>query len=82
MKRAGGVRVHLQHEVRDLQAAPDGSWRADGQGPRRRATSQHVGARFVFLGAGGRALPLLLNSGIPEASGYGGFPGQRQWLVC
>ncbi|MBK8970490.1 MAG: malate dehydrogenase (quinone) [Hahellaceae bacterium] len=39
-------------------------------------------AQFVFLGAGGGALPLLQKSGIPEASGYGGFPISGQWLAC
>src|SRR5690606_3449663 len=33
-----------------------------------------VDARFVFIGAGGGALPLLQKSGIPEIKGYGGFP--------
>lgn len=37
---------------------------------------------FVFLGAGGGALPLLQKSGIPEANGYGGFPVSGQWLIC
>ncbi len=37
---------------------------------------------FVFLGAGGGALPLLQKSGIEEARGYGGFPVSGQWLVC
>lgn len=41
-----------------------------------------IDARFVFLGAGGAALPLLQKSGIPEAEGYGGFPVSGQWLVC
>ena len=35
---------------------------------------------FVFLGAGGGALPLLQKSGIDEARGYGGFPVSGQWL--
>lgn len=39
-------------------------------------------AGFVFLGAGGGALPLLQKSGITEARGYGGFPVSGQWLVC
>lgn len=39
-------------------------------------------AGFVFLGAGGGALPLLQKSGIAEARGYGGFPVSGQWLVC
>jgi malate dehydrogenase (quinone) len=37
---------------------------------------------FVFLGAGGGALPLLQKSGIEEARGYGVFPVSGQWLVC
>ncbi len=39
-------------------------------------------ARFVFLGAGGGALPLLQMSGIPESKGFGGFPVSGQWLRC
>ncbi len=46
-------------------------------GQRREVTS-----RFVFLGAGGAALPLLQMSGIPEGKGYGGFPVSGQWLRC
>ncbi|MCX7407243.1 MAG: malate:quinone oxidoreductase, partial [Planctomycetales bacterium] len=39
-------------------------------------------AKFVFVGAGGGSLPLLQMSGIPEATGLGGFPIVGQWLVC
>ncbi|KPQ27215.1 MAG: malate dehydrogenase (acceptor) [Marinobacter excellens HL-55] len=39
-------------------------------------------AGFVFLGAGGGALPMLQKSGVQEAKGYGGFPVSGQWLVC
>ena len=37
---------------------------------------------FVFLGAGGGAMPLLQKSGIPEARNYAGFPVSGKWLVC
>ena len=37
-------------------------------------------ARFVFVGAGGGALALLQNSGIPEIKGFGGFPISGQFL--
>ncbi|HTH95572.1 MAG TPA: malate dehydrogenase (quinone) [Rhodocyclaceae bacterium] len=43
---------------------------------------QVVEARFVFLGGGGGALPLLQMSGIPEGKGFGGFPVSGQWLRC
>ncbi len=41
-----------------------------------------IHAKFVFLGAGGGALPLLQKTNIPESKGYGGFPVSGQWLVC
>lgn len=37
---------------------------------------------FVFVGAGGAALPLLQKSGIEEIRGFGGFPISGQWLRC
>jgi malate dehydrogenase (quinone) len=39
-------------------------------------------AKFVFLGAGGGALPLLQKANIDESQGYGGFPVSGQWLIC
>lgn len=47
-------------------------------------TGQHreVQTKFVFIGAGGGALPLLQKSKIPEARGYGGFPVSGEFLQC
>jgi malate dehydrogenase (quinone) len=39
-------------------------------------------AKFVFIGAGGGSLPLLIKSEIPEGKGFGGFPVSGQWLRC
>lgn len=44
--------------------------------------NQTIKAKFVFLGAGGGALPLLQKANIDEAKGYGGFPVSGQWLIC
>lgn len=41
-----------------------------------------IRAPFVFVGAGGNALPLLQKSGIDEIRGFGGFPISGQWLRC
>jgi malate dehydrogenase (quinone) len=41
-----------------------------------------INAKFVFLGAGGGALPLLQKADIDESKGYGGFPVSGQWLIC
>lgn len=56
-------------------------WRATIKNPTTGEVRQ-VQARFVFLGGGGGALPLLQMSGIPEGHGYGGFPVSGQWLRC
>jgi malate dehydrogenase (quinone) len=45
-------------------------------------SSAEISAGFVFIGAGGGALPLLQKSGIPEGRGYGGFPVSGQFLGC
>ncbi len=41
-----------------------------------------MSAKFVFIGAGGGALPLLQKSKIPEGKGYAGFPVSGIWLRC
>ena len=41
-----------------------------------------INAKFVFLGAGGGALPLLQLANVAESEGYGGFPVSGQWLIC
>ncbi|HEX8588119.1 malate dehydrogenase (quinone) [Pseudomonas sp.] len=45
-------------------------------------STRNIDSRFVFLGAGGAALPLLQMSGIEEGKGFGGFPVSGQWLRC
>ncbi|NYE59226.1 malate dehydrogenase (quinone) [Duganella sp. 1224] len=75
-----GFEVRYNHRVTDLARNADGGWQItaeDGAG-----ASQCWPARFVFIGAGGGALPLLQQSGIPEAKGYGGFPVSGIWLRC
>lgn len=67
-----GAQIRTGHSVSDLERTADG-WKVsvnDHTG----AESFDVNAKFVFIGAGGGALPLLQKSGIAEARGYGGFP--------
>jgi malate dehydrogenase (quinone) len=73
--------IHLGHEVRDLDRMDDGRWRVKVKDLRNGEHKEYC-ARFVFIGAGGGALPLLEKSDIPEAAGYGGFPVSGQWLRC
>ncbi|MFT9453028.1 malate:quinone oxidoreductase [Komagataeibacter saccharivorans] len=76
-----GFELNLAHEVEDLKPAGNNEWdvsvRAMHGGAERK-----VRAKFVFIGAGGGALPLLQKSGIPEAHGIGGFPVSGQFLRC
>ena len=76
-----GFELKLGHEVAQLNKTSHGNWQVT---LKNRATgkSQIIEAKFVFLGAGGGALPLLQKSGIDEGKGYGGFPVSGQWLVC
>ena len=73
--------LRLGHTITGLKQHPDGRWHV-------RIKDNHtdhnktIDAGFVFLGAGGGALPLLQKSGIPEGRGYGGFPVNGQWLIC
>jgi malate dehydrogenase (quinone) len=78
-----GFAVHYAHHVTSISREPGGRWRID-----MKNHNQHGGetrsttAKFVYLGAGGGALPLLQKSGIPEGRGYGGFPVSGIWLRC
>jgi malate dehydrogenase (quinone) len=76
-----GFAVHYLSRVTDLAREQDGRWRVeveDAQSGDRRS----VTGKFVFIGAGGGALPLLQKSGIPEGKGYAGFPVSGIWLRC
>ena len=44
--------------------------------------NRFIDTKFVFIGAGGAALPLLQKTDVHEADGFGGFPVSGQWLIC
>ena len=79
LTRSEHFTLGLNSEVRDLSRNDDDTWQV---------TIAHldsgeestVNARYVFIGAGGAALPLLQASGIPEAEVYAGFPVGGQFL--
>lgn len=71
----------LSHPVRSLAQRDNGRWKVRVRDEKTGVTKK-LEAGFVFLGAGGGALPLLQKSGVDEAQGYGGFPVSGQWLVC
>lgn len=76
-----GVRFITEHRVTNLTKTPQGKWEVAIR-HQLGHTPDTVEASFVFVGAGGAALPLLQKSGIKEIRGYGGFPVSGQWLRC
>ncbi|SDZ77248.1 malate dehydrogenase (quinone) [Arachidicoccus rhizosphaerae] len=81
LSHTAGVKLFTGQEVTNLKKQSDGSWQLKikdlASGEIKKTT-----AKFVFIGAGGGALPLLEKSKIPEGKGFGGFPASGQWLRC
>jgi malate dehydrogenase (quinone) len=76
-----GGTVHFGHDVRNITKQSDGSWNVKVVNNRTRK-KRTLNAKFVFVGAGGGALPLLQKSGIKEIAGFGGFPVSGQFFRC
>jgi malate dehydrogenase (quinone) len=74
-----GVMLALNTTVKDIKRLKNGRWQLKLSGQK---TSETISTAFVFLGAGGGALPLLQKSGIPEGRGYGGFPVSGEFMIC
>jgi malate dehydrogenase (quinone) len=81
LKKDPAFELKLSHTVVGLKQRDDGRWHVRVK-DNHTDQARTIDAGFVFLGAGGGALPLLQKSGIPEARGYGGFPVSGQWLIC
>ncbi|NHN90999.1 malate:quinone oxidoreductase [Acetobacter sicerae] len=81
LKEKPGVALHTGHEIEDIKRSSDGRWNVRVKALHT-GQSRTISTRFLFIGAGGAALPLLQKTGIPEARGYGGFPVSGQFLRC
>jgi malate dehydrogenase (quinone) len=76
-----GCQVHYRNRVTGLAREEGGRWRVEVHDLESGA-KRSVKTKFVFIGAGGGALPLLQKSDIPEGHGYAGFPVSGIWLRC
>ena len=76
-----GFQLSLNTHVDDLKQQDDGTWDVLMR-DRESGAKETLNTKFVFLGVGGGALPLLQKSDIPEGDGYAGFPVSGQWLIC
>ncbi len=82
LKTLDGVKVMHGWEANDIDPLKKAKgWEVE-IGNRRLGAKKKLSTKFVFIGAGGKALTLLEKSGIPEGKGYGGFPVSGQWLRC
>ncbi|MGC0270996.1 malate:quinone oxidoreductase [Glutamicibacter soli] len=77
---AAGASINFGHKVKNLKRDGAG-WELTVKDKASGAVKT-VKAKFVFVGAGGGALPLLQKSGIDEIKGFGGFPVSGQFLRC
>jgi malate dehydrogenase (quinone) len=75
-----GFAIHFYSRVQDVKR--DGDLWSVRIRDEKIGEQREIQARYVFLGAGGGALPLLQKSGIPEGHGYAGFPVSGIWLRC
>lgn len=75
-----GTEIRYGHEVKNLERE-GAKWVVTVKNVHS-GDVRKVRANFVFVGAGGNALPLLQKSGISEIRGFGGFPVSGQWLRC
>ncbi len=80
LQETSSVEVFLYHEVKDIDATEKENWKLEIK-DRLHNHQQEIVADFVFIGAGGYALPLLDSCDIVESEGYGGFPVSGEWLV-
>ncbi|RMM09718.1 malate dehydrogenase (quinone) [Pseudomonas caricapapayae] len=80
LKAKPNFNLQLSSEVNDITHNDDGTWRVKYKNLKD-GTVTETDTKFLFIGAGGAALHLLQESGIPEAKEYGGFPVGGSWLV-
>lgn len=85
LKKQSNFSLHTNTRVKNLDKAKDRAKDNTWHVKLFDLNTKHaktIRAKFVFLGAGGGALPLLQKADIDESKGYGGFPVSGQWLIC
>jgi len=81
LQKQDNVELFLGHEVEDITRLSDDRWEIEVTELSRDVTEKIV-SDFVFIGAGGAAIPLLEETELPIGEGYGGFPVSGQFLAC
>lgn len=81
LKDKDQVTVHLGHEIKDIEKGDNGQWEIEVKDLAKDKEFEFK-TDFVFIGAGGGAIPLLEKTDLKQAEGYAGFPVSGQWLKC
>ncbi|RYZ25201.1 MAG: malate dehydrogenase (quinone), partial [Sphingobacteriales bacterium] len=81
LQKKPDVELYFHHEVKAMDQLSSGKWEMTVK-DLSKGKKHKVHADFIFIGAGGGSLTLLLKSGIPEGRSFGGFPVSGQWLRC
>ncbi|WP_251517152.1 MULTISPECIES: malate dehydrogenase (quinone) [Staphylococcus] len=81
LAKQDNIDMYYKHEVLDFNRRKDGKWEAKIKDLRTKKIEHHI-ADYIFIGAGGHAIPLLQKTGIPESKHLGGFPISGAFLVC
>lgn len=76
------VTLLLWKEVKGLTQLDDKNWKVRVGSAHGSNDHQTLTTKFIFLWAGGGALPLLQRSWIEERKQFGWFPVSGQWLIC
>ena len=80
LKKNSNFKLETSSEVTDFKRNADNSWHVTIKDVKS-GDERSVDAKYVFIGAGGGALKLLQQTGIPEAENYAGFPVGGSFLV-
>ena len=81
IKKHPNADVQYNHEVVNFNRRKDGIWEVKVKNRNTGQVFEHQ-TDYVFIGAGGGAIPLLQKTGIPESKHLGGFPISGQFLIC
>ena len=78
---SSNVEVQYNHEVVDFERLSNGKWLVKIKNRNTGDVFEHQ-TDYLFIGAGGGAIPLLQKTGIPESKHLGGFPISGQFIAC
>lgn len=73
--------VYYRHEVLGFRQLENNKWEVKILNVEDDKIEYHT-ADYIFIGAGGHAIPLLQKTKIPESKHLGGFPISGAFLVC